>query len=205
MAKSEFGKAVDEVSERGIDVFGIGFGFGFAFIVLQLLVFFFVGQSGSFGFILISATFIGGIFGFLFGIPKINTDDIAADLNNPTIKTSRIYLINSNLNQVSDWLTKIIIGATLVNIKELFKNLFDFSKTIEDQLKIEQIKQSVVMVMILGFVSFGFLAGYMMTRIIWSPVFARADAELDNLKKAVDELAKKNKELVEQLQKPLTK
>src|SRR5450432_4116492 len=60
-------------------------------------------------FILISsASYISGFFlGFLFGIPKRNTDKESA------------YNLSTNLVDISDWLTKIIIGLGLIEIKRI--------------------------------------------------------------------------------------
>jgi hypothetical protein len=192
-----FKKAVDDVTQRGMDIFGIGTGFFLAFLGLQVLVFILFDQNGSFNFILISATLLGGILGFLFGVPKTSQDGINSANTDP--KNPRIYLINSNLNQVSDWLTKIIIGATLINFNEIIKNLYKYSLDVQTQLNSNRIKQSAIAIMIIGFVSFGFLAGYMITRVIWSSAFARADAELDTLKQAVEDLKEENTKLNERL------
>src|SRR6202043_965823 len=56
-----------------------------------------------------SAYFTGGIVGFLFGIPR------TVQGSAPSEKASQ-YKTNTNLEQVSDWLTKIIVGIGLVQI-----------------------------------------------------------------------------------------
>lgn len=54
---------------------------------------------------------IGGFFGFLFGLPnKVN--------ENAEIYCQRIE--KTNIFEISNWLTKIIIGAGLVQIKEIY-------------------------------------------------------------------------------------
>jgi hypothetical protein len=58
---------------------------------------------------------VGAIFGFIFGIPRTLTSDDGA-----TDKGLRSRIVpNTNLEQVSDWLTKILIGATLVELKSI--------------------------------------------------------------------------------------
>ena len=55
------------------------------------------------------ATFlIGGLIGFLFGIPKINTEY--------SKNKEKEYLANTSLEEISDWLTKIIIGLGLTQL-----------------------------------------------------------------------------------------
>lgn len=50
----------------------------------------------------------GGLFGFLFSIPRAGTDDQSA-----------AYRDNSNLVDISDWLTKILVGAGLVTLTKI--------------------------------------------------------------------------------------
>ena len=56
-----------------------------------------------------SAFLIGGLVGFLFGIPR------TVQSSTPSTGATQ-YQGNTNLEQVSDWLTKIIVGVSLVEI-----------------------------------------------------------------------------------------
>ena len=55
----------------------------------------------------------GGVIGFIFGIPRslsgadgaVRADDLG-----------RSYATNTNLEQISDWLTKVLVGATLASL-----------------------------------------------------------------------------------------
>lgn len=81
----------------------------------------------------------GGILGFLFGIPRSLSEpgdaaskEATADAAAPqTISPSttkpaeRNSTINSNLVQVSDWLTKVLLGAALTQIEGIFKGFRD--------------------------------------------------------------------------------
>lgn len=51
---------------------------------------------------------IASIVGLIFGVPRVRPDYQPA-------QTER-YLANSNLEQISDWLTKVLVGAGLVQI-----------------------------------------------------------------------------------------
>jgi hypothetical protein len=58
--------------------------------------------------ILSAASYMAGFFlGFLFGIPKRNAT------------TDSDYNLSTNLVDISDWLTKIIIGLGLIEIKKI--------------------------------------------------------------------------------------
>ena len=52
---------------------------------------------------------LGALLGFLFGIPQY-----FAGADTPSERSRATYQPNTNLTQVSDWLTKIIIGVGLV-------------------------------------------------------------------------------------------
>lgn len=52
---------------------------------------------------------IGGILGFLFGIPKM-LDESSTAGQDAGVAVGQRLLFNTNLGQVSDWVTKIVIG-----------------------------------------------------------------------------------------------
>jgi hypothetical protein len=57
-----------------------------------------------------AAALAGSLLGLLFGIPKAKATDPANSSSGP------LYQGNSNLEQVSDWLTKLLLGAGLVQL-----------------------------------------------------------------------------------------
>ena len=71
----------------------------------------------------------GAGLGFLFGVPKVvqeqhtagKKDQVATDANNPQ-SSGFVYQqrVNSNLEEISDWLTKIIVGLGLVELAKVF-------------------------------------------------------------------------------------
>lgn len=71
-----------------------------------------------------AAFFLGTIAGFLFGIPKARSQ-ASALATNPLPAPGRseleaaAYRDNTNLEEVSDWLTKIIIGLGLVEFRQI--------------------------------------------------------------------------------------
>lgn len=66
----------------------------------------------------LAALVAGGLLGFLFGVPRYLTADQTTVGSDPN-DGARGYLPNSNLEQVSDWLTKILIGVTLTQLGEI--------------------------------------------------------------------------------------
>lgn len=73
-----------------------------------------------------SAYFTGGIVGFLFGVPRTVQG---------TTPSKRIqYRGNTNLEQVSDWLTKIIVGIGLVQIGHIVPALSKLAESMKAPL-----------------------------------------------------------------------
>jgi hypothetical protein len=67
----------------------------------------------------------GALTGFLFGIPRVLQKPIGFETSRsesatgtPPALSSYELIINTNLDDVSDWLTKIIVGIGLVEIRK---------------------------------------------------------------------------------------
>lgn len=119
-------------------------------------------------FILISsASYISGFFlGFLFGIPKRNTDKESA------------YNLSTNLVDISDWLTKIIIGLGLIEIKKIPVYLMSIGSYIQQATHQEDSVKIFSGCAIVYFSIFGLYYGYNYMRLFLSGQFKEAD---DNL------------------------
>ncbi|MHC1562527.1 hypothetical protein ACR9E3_26490 [Actinomycetospora sp. C-140] len=61
-----------------------------------------------------AACAIGAVVGFLFGVPKSR-----GEAGGYRTTSDGSYKPNTNLEQVSDWLTKIIVGVGLVQIRQI--------------------------------------------------------------------------------------
>lgn len=112
----------------------------------------------------------GGIIGFLFGVPR------SAAAEDPAGTRAEGYRPNTNLEQVSDWLTKIIIGVGLTQFPRII-DLFSMIGTqagpaLADRSSGQVVAVSVtILYLLIGFFS-GFLIAY-----LWLPgAFARAAA-----------------------------
>src|SRR5580704_14707459 len=84
----------------------------------------------------------GLLLGFLFGIPKVLQKNSAAD-GLPTkieVKESGIpksgyqLLVNTNLDDVSDWLTKIVLGVSLIELRKIPSLLNQLARMIAGEL-----------------------------------------------------------------------
>ncbi|WP_421439511.1 tetratricopeptide repeat protein [Agrobacterium tumefaciens] len=78
----------------------------------------------------VAAASLGGVLGFLFGIPRLlqkyaaSGDDGALEAGAKR-ETDPFFMTNTSLEEVSDWLTKIIIGIGLVQ----FNNIIEYLHT----------------------------------------------------------------------------
>lgn len=140
----------------------------------------------------------GGAVGFLFGIPRVTVakGDTAATAPPaqagvsdagappPGAKTGGGsgggLRANTNLEEVSDWLTKIIVGLGLVHLTELQDIVADMAANAAAALvdKPTATHVSLGTALIVGFAIQGFFLGYLYTRMFLQGAFARSDDDL---------------------------
>ncbi|MEJ0038634.1 MAG: tetratricopeptide repeat protein [Gammaproteobacteria bacterium] len=148
----------------------------------------------------------GGILGFLFGIPRQlqqantqirqtavaaapgigaggnGTSDAAerAGEARAAAATSRLYGNNTNLEEISDWITKIIVGISLVQATTIMAKIAEASQNFKMNAMQEAAGADVVFVLVLivGSVS-GFLFFYLETRTRITMLFVDTDTAVD--------------------------
>lgn len=138
---------------------------------------------------------VGAAVGFLFGIPKIahrgNNGDHNAKAADSNIDS--ISEVNSNLMEISDWLTKIIVGLGLINLKQLPRYLKMVSQPLADCLPCS-CSMAFALGIVVCFTVVGFLFGYLYTRLFIALMLDAADRTLaGQLRKKL----KENKELTQ--------
>ena len=126
------------------------------------------------------ALFIGGsLIGFLFAIPKVAANPPSSNADKPSDETqSRLLDVNTNLEQISDWLTKIIVGLGLVELRSIPKYVAQFVGVISPIFSSWQ--KGAPLAVTLYFPVLGFTSGYLMTRLYLSGLIGRADKQLRN-------------------------
>lgn len=126
----------------------------------------------------------GTIIGFLFGIPRVLQKDAALIPQEPSAEAKPVpsklqsayrQQVNTNLEQISDWLTKIIVGIGLIELRRLPEFLNRSSAFIANGLGATGDNQPVAAAIIIYFGIIGFLGGYTVTRIYLAGAFKRAD------------------------------
>jgi len=113
---------------------------------------------------------LGALLGFLFGIPQY-----FAGAESHAAATRATYQPNTNLTQVSDWLTKIIIGVGLVQFGQLVETIGKLGDSLEPSLGGSEAGNAFGIALVVGYFVIGFLIGYLYTRLRLQWAFASAD------------------------------
>ena len=118
----------------------------------------------SAGFLLAGASlFFGVLVGFIFGIPK--TSKPSADSSNPVQgNTDVAYSLNTNLEEISDWLTKMLVGVGLVQLTAIPGYISRIASYWETSIG-RHFPAAYVAALIAFFSLTGFLIGYLWTRL----------------------------------------
>jgi len=141
---------------------------------------------------------LGWLIGFLFGIPKVLQGDAAlaqaqsipppqpggTPETSPQSATAAAniatrrnqYLVNTNLEQISDWLTKIIVGLGLINLKQVPELVLRLSNFMAPVMGADS--NVFAAAVFLYFSVIGFLGGYITTRLWLAGAFYRADSRV---------------------------
>lgn len=143
----------------------------------------------------------GGTAGFLFGIPKAGmmgkTDSttVAVDaasalsdtVGNTAAGNGQRARPNTNLEEVSDWLTKILVGLTLVNLNELKNQVYHISLNAAAAIRVQPNNSdiSVATALVVGFALIGFLVVYLYMRLFVQGAIIRSDDQLQQYKTAL--------------------
>lgn len=157
--------------------------------------------------IFISAFAAGSFLGFLFGVPRVLSREGATPVQKPpptepgseqstaakgggsSPSASPVLQSNTNLERISDWLTTMIVGATLVQIHKINDGLLAFRGFLEETAKVFTTGQTAAsagvlpavgpIILIFGAVT-GFLYMYLNTRLFLTRMFAQLEAYLQN-------------------------
>jgi hypothetical protein len=117
------------------------------------------------------ASAIGSLLGFLFGIPRslqssapVTTGDVPSG-----------YQPNTNLEQISDWLTKILVGVGLVEFKAAGDPLRRLVHSVGQGMGDTPAARTIAAALLTVFVIWGFLVSYLITRTQAAGAFRQSD------------------------------
>ncbi len=144
-----------------------------------------------------AALMAGGLLGFLFGIPRNLQGDRSGEPTEPSAdpRPRAEYGGNTNLEQISDWLTKILVGAGLVQIGSLTGSLRKLANDLGASLGDSSAAPDFAMAALVYFAACGFLIAYLWTRLNLPQAFAHAEGllsvqrELKTFKASVEKQA----------------
>ena len=132
-----------------------------------------------------SALVSGGLLGFLFGIPRTLQQEGKQAVqqngkagNVPKDQRQEItYAVNTNLEQISDWLTKILVGVGLTQISTFPVALREYGDYVGTGLGGYPNSRVFSIALLLFFLIDGFLISYLWTRLHFARALRQADDE----------------------------
>jgi hypothetical protein len=166
-------------------------------------------QSGRSDFLAVSATslvvasasaLVGGLLGFLFAIPrgprvespsggaKGSTSGALASQGSSQSDSSSTAGVrsNTNLEDISDWLTKILVGVGLTQLGTIGAGLAKLGNALEPALGDAPNSGVFGVALVITFALIGFLGAYLWTRLTLPIAFQRAETEVeDELRRAL--------------------
>jgi hypothetical protein len=96
-------------------------------------------------------------------------------------RSGRGWQSSTNLTEISDWLTKIIVGVGLVEAKRIYDQLSQLSRGLGTMLFDGAVGSLLVIpAVIVTSALLGFLYWYLFTQLLVAGLFARSDVELSN-------------------------
>ncbi|MEV4615157.1 hypothetical protein AB0K43_21585 [Kitasatospora sp. NPDC049258] len=131
------------------------------------------------GGLMVAATFsvAGGLLGFLFGVPKLLTSGGAAHPADESATSTASYAPNTNLEQVSDWLTKILLGAGLTQIGTVPERLRELGRALAPVVGGGPGASGFAAALGVYFTVVGFLTGWLLTRLLLARALSAADRQ----------------------------
>lgn len=132
-----------------------------------------------------AALLSGFLLGFIFGIPRVGKENVSASAAaepgsahaTAAQADSSNVTTNSNLVEISDWLTKILVGVGLVELNKIPGELWSLAQHLEPGLRpafcgaqkscadLIAGAQAAALAILLFYFALGFLLGYVWTRL----------------------------------------
>lgn len=166
--------------------------------------------------IAVAFLFFGMFIGFIFGIPRILSQEsrpLEPYSSEEKQYHNNLYGENSNFDQISDWLTKILVGVGLTQLIRVPAALQQYSEYIGPALGDFPSSGTFGIAILIFFSVDGFFIGYLWTRRCAAVEFGKGMSELYQITdqvndiqtqlNKVDERAKNNSEAINLVKKAL--
>lgn len=116
---------------------------------------------------------VGAVIGFLFAVPRAQ----AAPATGSTVPVQRLqFEHNTNLVEISDWLTKVLVGASLTQVKLILDSLRRSALAVVASTG-GLIGEAAAWAIMVHFGATGFFAGYLLTALFLGGALSRASAQ----------------------------
>ncbi|RIK40285.1 MAG: hypothetical protein DCC55_15535 [Chloroflexi bacterium] len=125
-----------------------------------------------------AALVLGGLVGFLFGIPRtVQGNDAAANgaTDGPGNASSARYGANTNLERVSDWLTTLLVALTVIELPNIWQGVISASENLAGGFGGGAGASPMALGAMLYFASIGFMFGFLWTRLFLPVAYRRTD------------------------------
>ncbi len=144
-----------------------------------------------------------GLLGFLFGVPytreregpqanREERGDASGQQGKSADADSRTsYRPNTSLEQISDWLTKMLVGVGLIEIKVIPAKLKSIANYLAKGLGGTDQAQAFALTILVYFSVCGFVFGFLWARLYLKKWFADADRDLKKLGEKLSRLEEK--------------
>jgi uncharacterized integral membrane protein len=163
---------------------------------LEVLVF----DAGVLLGLTVTSAAIGGLLGFLFGIPRSlqgagrnggegsSSEGAGGEAargqprgSGSAAATGRAFAGNSNLEEISDWLTKIIVGVGLVQATAIYDKLMALASWFQQAVPESHGAQAMFVIVFLSSIVGGFLFLYLETRTRVMKLFTDTETAISPL------------------------
>jgi hypothetical protein len=125
----------------------------------------------------------GGLLGFIFGVPFTKDSGIAVTTVDQSDRSAAAvsalqYRPNTSLEQISDWLAKMIVGIGLVEIKDIPIGIKNAAQFVAKGMGETVAAQAYAYAALVFFAVCGFLFGFLWARFNLRRLFSDADKDL---------------------------
>ncbi len=124
----------------------------------------------------------GALTGFLFAVPRVRPAGNKQGPTNDDSSESPRHVINTNLEEISDWVTKTLVGLGLVELKNLPPSIDRLAARIAASLGSPgAVGVSVGLAIAVGSPTIGFFFGYIATRLMLQRDIVQSDRSVADL------------------------
>jgi hypothetical protein len=143
---------------------------------------------------------IGGLFGFLFGMPKNSYHDdhksTEPKKENNSSKTKDTYQENTNLQEISDWMTKIIVGVGLTQFRSIYGEYVLITSKISSEGGIGP--HTIICMITIYFYVLGFFGSYFWAKLDYNEIItSKLNKKINKISKRSEERDKTNLKVLE--------